>query len=390
VARESANKSRTRKPTTTNRPHPGASWHPRASDHVRKAVHASLRALPCVERFTPRLRANGHDVVATNVLRAIRSAVANELRYPSSDSDSQFLDRVLKDMLAAMAPGLHKDPVVGSFRRALRRAMSPHIAVAGCPVDAVSASIVDMVVRAYGAASTGSGSTVPVPTIEFWAAESMPHKYPCSHAIGGLTRPRRGPVEISVDFDRCDRDTLLAFPYVLLHELLIHYWAAGTANPDHESQSTTFSEGWMDLVVFRLLERELRSTTSNHLAFTDKQRVLEVTADYRRARHEYAQEHPELFRWLIGERGAANFEQETQRLYGDVRGSEIWIDISLGINASNVGQDQRDKLAQTFEAHLPAPQDPPDIEPRFRRRLQAAVVGYLGSPNPSQFVTMLV
>lgn len=168
---------------------------------------------------------------------------------------------------------------------------------------------------------------------------------------------RRRTVHVSFDVESFWMDDYLALPYLIAHECIVH-GHCGVAVDDAEADwSKGFHDGWMDVVAFAILEKELdRMAASDADAWVPKyrsefQRVACAVKEKR-----YDESSPaapaDVTYWLMGALALQSFSHVVSQALWEIEAcrptdahveSEV-ISLSIALNASDLSHAERGEL----------------------------------------------
>jgi hypothetical protein len=184
-----------------------------------------------------------------NLANARRDLESMTVGAISDDAEPMpaFLDRLVGTVQNASPSG-----GAANHAAALRRRIDAYIETPDDPFGTLFDAACDVASAFY------ADQQLPVDTASTRcelgvAAKGIPHKLPMGAAVGGGLRPTvTGTVaKVSLTADAFWRPEMCAIFYVMLHELVVHAFAA----PHAQQSGDGFAEGWMDFVAYDLHEQ---------------------------------------------------------------------------------------------------------------------------------------
>ena len=336
---------------------------PRLPQHVLKAVLGRLLVYKALDLYRAELAAADYDLLWDELRGTLRTSTERQLRFIRDD---QSLQDYLRELAGELRGGLHfpdaaaerecaplldfmdklmseaaqtqNDLLADAFDRAVQLASNKYISH-GLPVPP---ELIERTTIRFDHRENMLGQILPIQMTAYTLLdEDSP---PLSAAVHMILAPRL-----------LDEQTAFAFPYVLLHECLCHVlqgpWVWPRLQADADSR---FAEGWMDVAAYRL-----HAGLDNAVADTDLLCPLRRAAQMQAADAVHAARRARQDADRAWSYRALGADAADRMLYclGHLPESQTDPDIpfmhlSLSLNASSVGNNERDLFVSRVYHHL--------------------------------------
>lgn len=283
---------------------------------------------------------------------------SKELDNPSdSESPAAFVERIRDIVLAQAREACKRSPeaateVIAALEAALDQAMST---ATEQPCLTTWHLVLDLAKRTYSQVKLPATLNPDATQLRIVPTDKIPHPFDCSIAICAQTIPLvPRDVKLQVFVGRCDWTSLLALPYALLHECIVHVFQCPLGNASDPYSS--YAEGWMDQFTLMTLDASTKRPTELGGALPQPKRVMEAANEYHKARMEYYRKERLAARWKVGADGCTQLRRALHIHYGKARGDRLLRKLSTAINTSGIDHPDRNRFAETLERALPKPE----------------------------------
>lgn len=308
---------------------------------------------------TPAFAAAGSECLPLEETRdAVRDFCRSEMRAPDSSSLSEWLERLAIQIEQTIIFSQSNARVCKSTVNGFIAALRAHDDSEEEGPRRLSAELYHLAAAEY---SRATARNVPdgEPMLDVgWTRGAFIRSYQDRFkgtAVTTISEDLNSRISLSLAPATYDDATYNSLPYVLFHELICHVFQGPWVGSRRTSDAASlYAEGWMDVVALTLLRQHAGECTRSDLHPTDGRHHLDRSLDAAEAVRQARLIAPaglgfEDSAWAARETGssaAATVRMELIRMLGNPRGSRLFIDVSLELNASDVPPCTRDEVAK--------------------------------------------
>lgn len=324
---------------------------------VQKAVAGRLAVYPALAMHEAGLATLGHQQAVDDLEHRLQSLTAEETLADPTDAKSldEWIDALLEQLTEEAGRAKPQGREASEPLLRMARESADQLLMDPDPLSVLFSTVLAETVKAYAAYGVKVPWSLPQSVALDTKHQLAP--FPEPHGVRAMTLFSPGTantvVKLVVAPSALNHGSILALPYVLMHECVAHVLQGPLdGDREHPHPENRWAEGWMDYVALKLHERVFTSYGSQLPGPFSPQEARNVAADAaHRARWTGA--HAALRRVSAycksGVEAAATMRRLLERFLDQEGAIDVLLRLSLTLNASDLPPEPRDDFAQAVQ-----------------------------------------